>query len=183
MSSHDEAVDASVLQSIACNAVGILIPFLSRLLFNQRTDSLEVTGGDLRRRSNLAGEPRDVLIEVQSSIVHVEEPVFELMALSRVALSAGALQRVLELGLQYATEREQFGRTISKFQVIQHTLAAVAAEVAAVLRSADAAVVVEVSGTELVLGLEVELHPAPKSAKATSARLTGVFIGPQLLDP
>ena len=107
---------------------------------NAHNELMEVTGGDLRRRSNLAGEPRDALIDVQSSIVHVEEPVFELMALSRVALSAGALQRVLELGLQYATEREQFGRTISKFQAIQHTLAVVAAEVAAVLRSADAAV-------------------------------------------
>ncbi len=80
------------------------------------------------------------MVDVQPKVIDVAEPVFELMALSRVALSAGALQRVLELGLTYATEREQFGRTISKFQAVQHMLAVVAAEVAAVIRSADAAV-------------------------------------------
>lgn len=101
---------------------------------------MEVSGGAIRRGSNLAGESRDALVGVQSQSVDVAEPVYELMALSRVALAAGALQRVLDLSVQYATDREQFGRAISKFQAIQHTLAVVAAEVAAVVRSADAAV-------------------------------------------
>ena len=53
---------------------------------------------------------------------------------------AGTLQAVLDLGLQFAAEREQFGRSISKFQAIQHSLAVVAAEVAAAQRAADAGV-------------------------------------------
>jgi alkylation response protein AidB-like acyl-CoA dehydrogenase len=62
------------------------------------------------------------------------------MALARTNLMAGGLQATLDLGLQFASERSQFGRSISKFQAIQHGLAVVAAEVAAAQRAADAAV-------------------------------------------
>ena len=62
------------------------------------------------------------------------------MALAKTNLLAGTLQSVLDLGLLFATDRMQFGRSISKFQAIQHSLAVVAAEVAAAQRAADAAV-------------------------------------------
>ena len=52
---------------------------------------------------------------------------------------AGSLQALLDLGLQFANERVQFGRAISKFQAIQHSLAVVASEVAVSRRAADAA--------------------------------------------
>lgn len=42
------------------------------------------------------------------------------------AQMAGALQRVLEMTLQYANERQQFGRALGKFQAIQHQLAQMA---------------------------------------------------------
>ena len=44
---------------------------------------------------------------------------------------AGALQRSLEISLEYAQQREQFGRTISRFQAVQHNLAMLAGEVTA----------------------------------------------------
>ncbi|GIS51876.1 MAG: hypothetical protein Ct9H90mP27_3670 [Gammaproteobacteria bacterium] len=53
---------------------------------------------------------------------------------------AGCMQRVLDLGVQFASERTQFGRSISKFQAIQHSLALVACEVAASRRAAEAAI-------------------------------------------
>ena len=62
------------------------------------------------------------------------------MALARTNLMAGTLQSTLDLGLQFAAERSQFGRSISKFQAIQHSLAAVGTEVAASQRAADAGV-------------------------------------------
>ena len=44
---------------------------------------------------------------------------------------AGALEAILELTTQYANERVAFERKISKFQAIQHTIAALAGEAAA----------------------------------------------------
>ena len=88
---------------------------------------------------NLAGEARDLVLSEDSTTLDVEEPAYALLALARLSLMSGGLRRVLELSLQYAGEREQFGRSISKFQVIQHYLAQMAAEVAAAGRSAQAA--------------------------------------------
>jgi len=45
---------------------------------------------------------------------------------------AGASSRCLEIALQYVSEREQFGRTLSRFQAIQHHLAVMAGEIATV---------------------------------------------------
>jgi len=89
---------------------------------------------------NIAGEPRDVVVAAGFEALSTDDDAYGLLALSRVALMAGCLERVLDLAVNYATEREQFGRSISKFQAIQHTLAIVAAEVAAAKRAADAAI-------------------------------------------
>ena len=66
--------------------------------------------------------------------------LFALAALGRTAQMCGALEASLELAIGYCSEREQFGRPISKFQAIQHQLAVLAAEVAAAQRATDAAV-------------------------------------------
>lgn len=90
---------------------------------------------------NLAGEPRDSLeLPAGAERIALTEPAFACLALGRTAAIAGCLERILELSLQYANEREQFGRAIGKFQAIQHNLAVMAGEVAAASRAADAAV-------------------------------------------
>ncbi len=89
--------------------------------------------------TNLAGEPRDRVVADSVESLELSDDAFSEMALSRVMLMAGALERVLELSLQYVGEREQFGRPISRFQAIQHHMAVMAAEVAAAVRAADAA--------------------------------------------
>ena len=89
---------------------------------------------------NLAGEPRDQAEVQDVRPLPCAEPAPALLALARVAQSAGALERVLELGIGYAQEREQFGRPIARFQAVQHLLAMVAAEVAAASRASDSAV-------------------------------------------
>lgn len=60
-------------------------------------------------------------------------------AATRSALIAGALGALLDICVGYAQEREAFGRTISKFQAVQHNLAGLAGEVAAATVTAQAA--------------------------------------------
>ncbi len=57
----------------------------------------------------------------------------------RAAQMAGALSRLLDQSVQYAQEREQFGRPIGRFQAVQHALAELAGEAAATEAAADAA--------------------------------------------
>lgn len=90
--------------------------------------------------SNLAGEPRDRIEVKTASEVDLTPQMPELMATTRAALAAGALERTLELAIEYATTRNQFGRPISRFQAIQHQLAVLAGEVAAAVRACDGAI-------------------------------------------
>lgn len=52
---------------------------------------------------------------------------------------AGALETILRLTIAHVTEREQFGRPIGRFQVVQHAIAQLGAEVAAATACADMA--------------------------------------------
>ena len=55
------------------------------------------------------------------------------------ALLAGAMTRVFEMTLQYCNERSQFGKTLGKFQTVQHQLSEMAEQVAAASIAAEAA--------------------------------------------
>lgn len=92
---------------------------------------------------NLAGEPRDTLtidalVETASSPVSVEE-VRAIGAAIRTMQMAGALKRVTAMTLQYAQDRVQFGRSLSKFQAIQQNLAVLATQTAVSSMSATMA--------------------------------------------
>ena len=104
-------------------------------------DAVAVRNAEVRNGANLAGESRDeVVIADPVALDCGGDDCYELLSLARVAQTAGSLERVLELCLGYANEREQFGRPIAKFQAVQHNLAVLAAEIAAALRASDAAV-------------------------------------------
>ena len=60
------------------------------------------------------------------------EKAFQSMAFLRTAQTAGALSACLEMCIRYAQERSQFGRELRKFQAIQHQIALLAEEAAAV---------------------------------------------------
>jgi acyl-CoA dehydrogenase len=62
----------------------------------------------------------------------------QLGAATRINLMSGAISRVLEMSVQYVSDRVQFGRPLAKFQAIQHQLAILAGEAAACQRCADA---------------------------------------------
>jgi acyl-CoA dehydrogenase len=61
-------------------------------------------------------------------------------ALARAVQLTAALEQVLAWTVQYAGERQQFGRPLGKFQAIQMELAEMAGEVTAVTALTDAAV-------------------------------------------
>ncbi len=106
--------------------------------------------GTIKEGANIAGEPRDDItldtLSLTDDAVHPlakefnEASLEQLGALSRVVMMAGALDRVLDLSVQHAKDRVQFGRPISKFQAIQQTLAVLAGEAAAAGAASDAAV-------------------------------------------
>ncbi len=62
----------------------------------------------------------------QAEVVKLEGDLFILQACAVSAQLAGALLTVFSKTLQYANEREQFGRPIGKFQAIQHQLSVMA---------------------------------------------------------
>ena len=99
-------------------------------------DQFEVVAEEV----SFAGELQNSVRAQEYQSLEIEPHPFAQMALANVNLIAGCLQTQLDLGILFATQRLQFGRTISKFQAIQHSLAVVAAEVAAAKRAADAAV-------------------------------------------
>lgn len=55
------------------------------------------------------------------------------------ALLAGAMTRVFEMTLQYCNDRVQFGKSLGKFQAVQHQLSVMAEQVAASGIAAEAA--------------------------------------------
>ena len=65
--------------------------------------------------------------------------LFEMGALLRALQISGAASRVTRICLDYADERVQFGRKIRQFQAVQHLLADMAADAAAVMAVTDMA--------------------------------------------
>lgn len=62
-----------------------------------------------------------------------------LAAALHAALLAGALARTFEMTLAYCNDRVQFGKSLGKFQAVQHQLSVMAEEVAAASMAAEAA--------------------------------------------
>ena len=107
---------------------------------------------------NLAGEPRGSLVldavpAAGAAVLHPAQ-ASELrarFALARAVQLAAALEQVLAWTVQYAGERQQFGRPLGKFQAIQMELAEMAGEVTAVTALTDAAVQALDRGENVVL--------------------------------
>lgn len=117
-------------------------------------------GGDVEaeiEKSGLAavgeeGDLGDVAAVIKVSAYHAHEGDFadRVMpkldderrrgALLRSIQMAGALERIRDLTVAYAAEREQFGQPINRFQAVQQELAELAATVALAVAAVDEAV-------------------------------------------
>jgi len=102
-------------------------------------------GIEIECEDNLGHDPRDSVVFRNSPILGCapttlpEDALRWLCALLRSAQIAGAGARCLAIGAGFVSEREQFGRTLSRFQAIQHQLAVMAGELATVEASSAAA--------------------------------------------
>jgi acyl-CoA dehydrogenase len=107
--------------------------------------------------ANLAGEPRgtlslDGVLADGVPLTEREADEFKArFALARAVQISAALEQVLTWTVQYAGERQQFGRPLAKFQAIQIELAEMAGEVTAVAALVNAAVEVLGRGGDCVL--------------------------------
>jgi alkylation response protein AidB-like acyl-CoA dehydrogenase len=100
----------------------------SRLLGDVELDSVEVAADAVLARGDAAGELLDRLVDVGT--------------VAFAADGIGAASRAQDMSVEYAKQREQFGRPIGSFQAIKHKLAdmyvIVAAGQAAVEKAAEA---------------------------------------------
>lgn len=82
---------------------------------------------------NLAGEPRGTLTYDTTGLTRLDPAVGDELvrrgAWARCVQIIGAFDAALQLTVAHTTERVQFGRPLSKFQAVQHSLAAMAGEI------------------------------------------------------
>lgn len=139
---------------------------------------------DVAHGENLAREPRDTFtVTAQGAAAMTWYPVepttpalLQLRgAAGRTALMAGAAARVVDLVTEHITAREQFGRPLSAFQAIQHSLATLLSD----------AVLIGESARGALEALDGDVDPALPiaCAKAASAHVATRIsaVGHQLL--
>ena len=140
---------------------------------------LPVDGAEAKHNQNIAGEPLDDLhftavnLEALTQFGVEAEPITEKVlnfaVLGKSAMMAGAMEQVLELSVFYANERQQFGRSIGKFQAVQHHLAALSSETAVVLAALNYATASFEDGT-----IKEELPLAKMKISEAAGTVTGI---------
>lgn len=105
-----------------------------------------------------------------------------LAAAARASQIAGALEAMLEISVNYSQERVAFGKTISKFQAVQHNLARLGGEVAAAVAvaqsAADAIASDDIGADELLLEVgaaKVRCGEAAEAGAAISHQVMGAI--------
>lgn len=91
-------------------------------------------------------------------------------ALGRSVPSCGALERAVEMSIEHVKTRQQFRRSLSGFQAVQHLLASAASELAVATNAADVAVA-EVSSLDF---RRISTTLAVSAAKSQSSRAATV---------
>ena len=105
---------------------------------------------------NIGGMQRDTLrIDGRAEAIAplASPPLLLGGATARALLMSGAIFKVLELTIGHVNERVQFGRTLGKFQVVQHELAKVAGHAASSAAAADLAAEAYVSGSDAAIAV------------------------------
>jgi acyl-CoA dehydrogenase len=132
---------------------------------------LDAKAADITHGTNFAGEPRDTLAFKDVQPLAAGHPMDRELMLARSAAAravqlGAAATRALEITVEYATQRNQFGRPIGNFQAIQHQLAAAAGEVASARVAAQQAYLAITAGRNQLFACAV--------AKARASDAAGV---------
>ncbi len=112
------------------------------VLLDGRAVVVERADATIEPHVNLAGDGRDTVVfggalALCGGSVDADA-LFKRGALTRIALMAGALDRLYEIAVRHAGERRQFGRPIGSFQAVQQHLVVIAQQVALAGVAADA---------------------------------------------
>lgn len=98
----------------------------------------------IARGHNAGGEPRDAVTLDESyeafAVADAGSEFIRRGAWARCMQIIGALDAAVEFSVAHTRDREQFGRTLSTFQAVQHALAAMAGEVERARAAANLAV-------------------------------------------
>jgi acyl-CoA dehydrogenase len=128
---------------------------------------------ELRLGTDLAGEAYDIIVPVAGEGVPLAPDLAGQLhvrgALVRATQLCGALDRCVDLAVEHAFVREQFGRPLAKFQAVQALLADAAAETALAQAATQAAV--HVAAGELD---PAQLRDAVAVAKSCASHAAGV---------
>ena len=102
---------------------------------------LPLASASIEEHENPAGEPRDdaILTDVEVVTAKIDVDLQARAGLMRVGQISGAVDSALEMSIEYANSRKQFGRPLAKFQAVQQNLAVFASEAAAVNCAGQAA--------------------------------------------
>ncbi|CAK6481096.1 acyl-CoA dehydrogenase family protein [Peribacillus castrilensis] len=143
--------------------------------------------GEIAFRQNLAGEARDTITFESVFMENCEVIPIDLdwvmkqlrysLAVTRIVLMAGALERVLELTGKYSSERNQFGRPIHRFQAIQQQLALLAGEYVAAGVASDYAVDAFQKGqlSKEIIMAKIRINEAAGNAATLSHQIHGAI--------
>lgn len=100
-------------------------------------------------------------------------------AAARSVQMAGAAREALDATLRHVGEREQFGRPLARFQVVQHRVAAMAADVVTMEVAADAAVLAlsrsDPDRELMVASAKAETSALARSVAAAAHQLHGAI--------
>jgi acyl-CoA dehydrogenase len=99
-------------------------------------------------------------------------------ATMRSVQTAGALEAILAMSVQYANERVAFERAIGKFQAVQHNLARLAGEVAAALAASGSAA--DAIGATETFDDAILLEGASAKIRSAEAATEGAAIAHQV---
>lgn len=111
---------------------------------------LPVEKAEIVEKNNLAGESIAELTFDDVNIEHLKlieinreemlKKVMEIGGLAKAVMMSGAMERILELTIQYTKERNQFGRPLHRLQAIQQQLAILSRETIGVIVSTNFAI-------------------------------------------
>ncbi|MEB2281377.1 acyl-CoA/acyl-ACP dehydrogenase [Lysinibacillus xylanilyticus] len=102
---------------------------------------IDLNQAEIKLGSNLAGEPRDTVIFHHAKVSQVSavlspdkiHAITTLNTAFQLAPMTGAVDKINDLTVQYTKEREQFGRPIHRFQLVQQHIVHLAGETAIAL--------------------------------------------------
>ncbi len=123
-------------------------------------------GAEISDDRNIGRDPRDRVTGLEVGEV-TSDPVRAAGALARACQMAGAAAAVLDLCVDYANERVQFGRPIGRFQAIQQQLAVMASETAAAgVAARDACRAVDAGGDIEAAAASAKIRAGDAAGKA-----------------